>query len=130
MKHLGRNVMNAIKMKRLELLAIVVANKEKHVKEFNESVEDFKTLTLKIASDNVVAARTGDLKEFKKIKNTPTAPTSYEDSYKRAIRMLELSIEDVIEVEEDVFNQLVLDEWGWKNSFTTSSTMYKAGIGG
>lgn len=122
--------MNAIKMKRLELLAIVMDNKEKHIKEFNESVEDFKALTLKIASDNLVAARTGDLKEFKKIKSSPSAPTSYEDSYKRAIRMLELSIEDVIEIEENVFNQLVLDEWGWKHQFTTSNATYKSGIGG
>jgi hypothetical protein len=117
-------------MKRLELLDIVRANKEKHITEFNESVADFKALTLKVASDNMVAARTGDLKEFKKIKPSPSAPTSYEDSYKRAIRMLELSIEDVIEVEEDVFNQLVLDEWNWKHQFIASNTMYKSGIGG
>jgi hypothetical protein len=122
--------MNAIKMKRLELLDIVRANKEKHITEFNESVVDFKALTLKVASDNMVAARTGDLKEFKKIKPSPSAPASYEDSYKRAIRMLECSIEDVIEIEEDVFNQLVLDEWNWKHQFAMSNATYKSGIGG
>jgi hypothetical protein len=130
MRNSQRNVMNAIKMKRLELLDIVRANKEKHITEFNESVVDFKALTLKVASDNMVAARTGDLKEFKKIKPSPSAPASYEDSYKRAIRMLECSIEDVIEIEEDVFNQLVLDEWNWKHQFATSIATYKSGIGG
>ena len=49
------------------------------------------------------------MKEFLKIKAHPSAPNSYEDSYKRAIRMLELSIDEVIEIEEDVFNQLVLE---------------------
>ena len=54
------------------------------------------------------------------------APQSYEAEYTRAMRMLELSVDDTIEVEQDVFNQLVLDEWHWKMSFTASNTMYKS----
>ena len=119
--------MNSIKMNRLELLEIVRANKEKHIAEFVESVTDFKNLVLTVAQANVKLAKTGELEQFKKIKATPQAPVSYEDSYKRAIRMLELSVEDTIEVEEDIFNQLVLDEWTWKRQFTMSNTMYKTG---
>ena len=48
------------------------------------------------------------------------------DNYTRAIRMLELSVEDVIEIEEHIFNQLVLDEWGWKQQFTAMSALYKS----
>jgi hypothetical protein len=125
MQNLGRNVMNAIKMNRTELLAIVRANKEIHISEFNESVEDYKKLVLQIASANLKLAKTANLEEFKKLKAAPSAPQSYEDSYKRAIRMLELSVEDIIEVEEDVFNQLVLDEWLWKRNFTVSNALYK-----
>jgi hypothetical protein len=115
-------------MNRLELLKIVRENKEKHIAEFIESIQDYKVLVLQIAQGNLKLAKTADLVEFKKMKPTPAAPVSYEDSYKRAIRMLELSIEDVIEIEEDVFNQLVLDEWSWKHSFTASTMAYKAGI--
>ena len=128
MKNLERNVMNAIKMKRAELLDIVVANKEKHIAAFIEAVADYKVLVLKIVTANLKLAKTADLAEFRKMKATPAAPISYEDNYKRAIRMLELSVEDVIEVEEDVFNQLVLDEWQWKHSFTASNAMYKSSI--
>jgi hypothetical protein len=119
--------MNAIKMNRLELLEIVRANKITHVAEFLEAVEDYKKLVLQIAAANAKLAKTGDLEQFKKMKALPSAPTSYEDSYKRAIRMLELSVEEIIEVEEDVFNQLVLDEWSWKRQFTVANTMYKSG---
>lgn len=119
--------MNAIKMNRLELLEIVRANKEKHIAEFIEAVADYKVLVLKIAQGNVKVAKSADLEKFKNLKPTPAAPVSYEDSYKRAIRMLELSVEDIIEVEEDVFNQLVLDEWSWKRSFTAASMSYKVG---
>lgn len=120
--------MNAIKMNRVELLDIVRANKEKHISEFLEAVEDYKKLVLTISQANAKLAKTGDLEQFKRMKTVPNAPVSYEDSYKRAIRMLELSVEDVIEVEEDVFNQLVLDEWTWKRGFVAASTMYKTGF--
>jgi len=119
--------MNAIKMNRLELLAIVQANKITHVAEFIEAVADYKVLVLQIAQGNLKLAKTAELESFKRIKAQPTPPVSYENDYKRAIRMLELSVEDVIEVEEDVFNQLVLDEWSWKRSFTMSNSTYKVG---
>lgn len=119
--------MNAIKMNRLELLQIVRANKITHIAEFLEAVEDYKKLVLQIAQGNVKLAKTADLEQFKRIKAQPAAPVSYENDYQRAIRMLELSVEDVIEVEEDVFNQLVLDEWSWKRSFTMSNSTYKVG---
>ena len=119
--------MNAIKMKRLELLALVLENKAKHVKEFNESVTDYKALVLKLNKENLALAQSGNLDRFKEIKGMPPYPVSYEASYTRAARMLELSVDDTIEVEEDVFNQLVLDEWTWKNHFLSNSTMYKAG---
>ena len=118
--------MNAIKMNRTELLDIVRANKLTHIAQYEESVIDYKNLVLQIALANVKLAKTGDTEKFKKMKATPSAPTSYEDSYKRAIRMLELSVEDIIEVEEDVFNQLVLDEWTWKRGFTAATMSYKA----
>lgn len=120
--------MNAIKMKRTELLVLVRANKEKHIKDYEEAVKDYKSLVLKINTANLKLAKTADLTQFKHIRAQPQAPQSYEDSYKRAIRMLELSVEDIIEVEEDIFNQLVLDEWDWKQNFVTSATSYKAGL--
>lgn len=119
--------MNSIKMNRLELLEIVQGNKTKHVAEFTEAVEDYKKLVLEIAQGNAKIAKTADLEKFKKLKAIPAAPTSYEDAYKRAIRMLELSVDEVIEVEEDVFNQLVLDEWTWKRAWAMSNATYKVG---
>lgn len=121
-----RNVMNAIKMDRTELLNIVRANKVKHAEEFLESVADYKAAVLKIATSNAKVAKTQILENFKHIKGMPTTPVSYEDSYHRAIRMLELSVENFIEVEENVFNQLVLDEWNWKNHFIATSALYKS----
>jgi hypothetical protein len=120
--------MNAIKMNRLELLKIVRENKEKHEAAFVESVADYKVLVLQVATENLKLAKSADLNKIRIMKPVPNAPVSYESSYQRAVRMLELSVDEIIEVEEDVFNQLVLDEWHWKHSFVTASAMYKAAI--
>jgi len=121
-----RNVMRNVNLNKTELLEIVRANKEKHVKEFNESVEDYKKAALKLTEENLALAQSGDLDKIAKIRSLPSKPTSYEDAYTRAIRMLELSVDAVIELEEHIFNQLVLDEWSWKQNFTASSALYKS----
>ena len=118
--------MRSIKMNRLELLKIVQENRLKHVQEYEESVVDFKAAVLKIAAENSKLAKSGDLNKIAKMKAVPNKPQSYETEYHKAIRMLELGVEDVIEVEEDIFNQLVLDEWQWKRSFAMSAAMYKS----
>jgi hypothetical protein len=126
MQNIKRNVMHAVKVDRKKLLKIVTENKEKHIKDFNESVEDYKAATLKIAEANLELVKTGELDQIAKTKPMPGKPVSYESNYTRAIRMLELSVEKEIDVEEDVFNQLVLDEWAWKNQFIASASLYKS----
>lgn len=118
--------MHSVKVKRDELLGIVRTNKEKHVKEFVEAVEDFKKAVVKVSEENLTLAKSGDLENIAKIKSVPPKPTSYETSYTRAIRMLELSVETEIDLDEHTFNQLVLDEWQWKQAFTTSNSTYKS----
>ena len=118
--------MRSVKINKAELLKIVQDNKKKHVKEFEESVKDYKKGAIKLAKEHVDLAKSGDLDKIAKIKAMPQKPMSYEKEYDRAIRMLELSVEDVIELEDDVFNQLVLDEWSWKNTFVATGAMYKS----
>lgn len=120
--------MNSVKIERVKLLDIVRENKEKHISQFDESVKDFIAAAKVIVAVNTLLVKSGDLNEIVKFSTLPPKPVSYENSYTRAIRMLELSCEDVIEIEEDVFNQLVLDEWSWKSNFSMNSTLYKAFI--
>jgi len=126
MRDIKRNVMRSVKINKVELLDIVRKNQKKHIKDFEESVKDYKKAAIKVAKEHVELAKTGELDQIAKIKAMPQRPTSYEDSYNRAIRMLELSVDDVIELEEDIFNQLVLDEWTWKHQFVASGALYKS----
>lgn len=128
MRNSRRNVMNSVNMDREKLLEIVRENLVKHMSQYEEAVVDYKALVLKITQHNLKVAKTADMAEFKNFKSLPTAPISYKDSYNRAIRMLELSVDSVIELEEHVFNQLVLDEWDWKHQFVGATMSYKAAL--
>lgn len=118
--------MRSVKINKYELLNIVRENKDKHVKDYEEAVNDYKAAAIKLAASHVELAATGELDKIAQIKAMPAKPSSYEKEYDRAIRMLELSVEDVIELEEEIFNQLVLDEWTWKHQFALSASMYKS----
>lgn len=118
--------MRSVKINRVELLKIVQDNLKSHITQYEEAVEDYKMAVLKITNENVKLAKSGDLDKIAKIRSIPSKPSSYTDNYNRAIRMLQLSVEDTIELEDAVFNQLVLDEWQWKNQFVASASMYKS----
>lgn len=119
--------MQNIRMDKGELLGIVRQNMEKHVREFKEAQEDYKVAMVNLAKSNLKLAEDGDISRFKKNwLHMLSEPTSYEKTYIRAERMLELSIDTTIELDESTFNQLVLDEWQWKDSFTASNISYKS----
>lgn len=121
--------MRVVKVNKTELLEIVRKNQISHVAQYDEAVADYKALALQIAKDNMKLAKKGTLADIAAMSHMPSPPVSYEAAYTRAIRMLEMSVENVLELEEYIFNQLVMDEWDWKQAFSTSNTMYKTAIG-
>ena len=118
--------MKSVRINTNELFQIVEDNKVKHAREYIEAVKDYKDAVLTIAANNFEIAETQDTDEFKKLKRFPNPPTSYEHEYDRALKMLDLSVDDITELDSNVFNQLVLDEWGWKDSFTALNASYKS----
>lgn len=118
--------MENVKVDKKELLEIVLKNRETHITQFEESLSDYKAAVIKVTTDNVKLAKSGDLEKIKQIKHIPSEPESYEQSYTRAIRMLELSVDAVITLDEYTFNNLVLDEWDWKKRFALSGSTYKS----
>lgn len=126
--------MRSVKIDKAELLEIVRANATKHEADYTEAVAGWKVALVEVTKQNLKLAKlieegksaATDLSAVK-FRAIPTAPSNYSSAYARAIRMLELSVEDVIDLEQEIFNQLVLDEWSWKHSFDAVTSMYKTG---
>lgn len=115
--------MNAIKVKKSELLDVLKKNREQHRKIFLEAQEGYKHAAIKELDSMLDDARAG-----KRIRRSMTLvePQDQTSDYDRAIRMLEMSQDEVIELEEHDFMQYVLDDWGWKHQFLHSNSVYSA----
>ena len=130
--------MKSVRIERVKLLEKVRENREKHVTEYNEAVQDYIDLVQEVLASNLktvkknikIAKDMNSVKaDFDSQRPLPRSPMTYENEYNRAISMLEMSNDDVIEIESEVFNQLVLDEWDWKNNFVVSNMAYKTALG-
>ena len=51
-------------------------------------------------------------------------PHDHSAEYDRAIKMVEMSVDENLELTEPEFAQLVMDDWGWKQQFTASNSRY------
>lgn len=129
----GSNAMKSVKIEQKKLLEVLKENRSKHESDFNKSVDGYEKEIIEVSEKNVKLAKKvaslvkeGSLTEASQIRfePLPQRPKSYLDHYNRAIRMVELSADEIIELESEVFNQLVMDEWNWKLSFVTSNQKY------
>ena len=53
-------------------------------------------------------------------------PEDHTDNYERVLRMLEMSVDDEIQLDEHDFAQYVMDNGRWKDQFVTTAEMYSA----
>jgi coenzyme F420-reducing hydrogenase alpha subunit len=116
--------MYQVKVERRELLNKVKTNREKHILEHKDAVEAYKIVLV----DKLEYL----LKEAKEAGDVPSHstglayPKSHEKDYNQVVTMLEMSVEDVIELDQNQFSQYVMDEWSWKSGFVATSAMYNA----
>jgi chromatin segregation and condensation protein Rec8/ScpA/Scc1 (kleisin family) len=113
--------MQNVKVNKKDLLAVLKTNREKHLIEFNSASKIFIQDAIEKLTEMLTQAKTKN----KIIQSLGLVePVSYVHSYDTAVKMLEMSIEDVIELSQQEFTQYVEDSWGWKQSFMTTTSFY------
>jgi hypothetical protein len=121
MNIMGNNLKD-LKFSRMELLEQIKANRDQHNKDYEEATSKYKVLLVQEIESLLKQA-----KEGKPIEHhiDLVKPVQYLREYDRAIRMLEMTKTEEIELPEVVFAQLVMDEWHWKDNFTANTLRYK-----
>lgn len=115
--------MRSVKISASKLLNILVENRDKHVKDFNEATEGYRIDA--IAALEKVLQEAKDGKEIQHYISV-VKPTSYKESYDTVIRMLELSSENEVELTMQEFSQYVEDKWQWKQAFAETASFYNS----
>ena len=87
--------MKTVKINRLQLLAKVQENREKHIAEFKEAWEGYLIDTVAELKKMLEDAKNGKVKHHLDL----VVPTSFEQQYDRVIAMLEWSTDETVDLD-------------------------------
>jgi hypothetical protein len=106
-----------------EVLDILRANMTGHRAEFLKAQEGFRRRAIAELDRMLADARAGN--EVVLSVHLPR-PEDHTADYEREIRMLELSREPEIRLRAQLFDQIVMDRWGWSAAFSATNSAYNS----
>lgn len=115
--------MKQVRVKKDDLLAILKKNKAEHKAIFEKAQEKFREVAIKELDRMLKVAREGQpfvLERFARL----VQPKNYTGEYDRAIKMLEMSVDDTIEITSQEFQNFVQDIWNWSRDWALSNSGY------
>lgn len=120
-------LLNDTKIKKEELLIAVRSNLEQHKKDVQEALELRRSEMLDYYKMKIHHIENDPSYQPKENENFPM-PQDNSSDYEKAICMLEMTQDKIIELNEDQFDKLVMDNWHWKNVLKATSAMYGKSI--
>lgn len=115
----------SVNVNRLDLLKVLVENREKHVQEFNDACTGYQQAMLDTLAKAIKDVKKGSVAELD--IHLPK-PASHEDEYTQVIEMLEVSVDDVINLSSDAFLAYYKDKWGWSAGFKALASTYSGRV--
>lgn len=104
-----------------ELSKKLKENRTKHIKEYKEALEGYKTKVEKKLEKMLSDHRKGkDVDLYIKLEK----PRSYEKDYDRIIEVLEWTTAETVKLTLSEFDKYVRDNWSWTESFKLSNSNY------
>lgn len=116
----------SINVKREELLKILKANREQHQLDYKEAVDGYRSAKIKVLEDELEKVKAEDKPEKTSLNVTLNKPINYVSEYTEIIDMLEMSVDEIINLDSDSFQAYIKDNWSWKRSFMVSNSTYMA----
>lgn len=113
--------MQKITVRKTELREIIQANRDEHREIFEEAVEAFKARCIEELESRLKDVRAG--RKINMMISLPV-PEDHTEDYDRALRMLELSIDDEIDLTEEDVAQYVQDDWSWSRAWAANTGSY------
>jgi hypothetical protein len=107
--------------KKEELLQIVKKNREGHRALFLKAVDGYQVTALGVLKEHIKQIKENKL--YQVYFNLPV-PEDHTNDYDRVIRMIEMDTREELELTEQEFKMYVMDDWSWKDQWSTSNSVY------
>src|SRR5665213_480580 len=104
------------RIEKSKLLAILTENRTKHRAIFEEAVDGYGKQALELLEKNLDALKKNKYYRVGVYLNAPMDQTA---DYDRAIKMVEMTTDTEIVLQEADFKGYVMDDWAWKQRFDT-----------
>jgi hypothetical protein len=106
-----------------ELLGVLRANRDSHRGAFLKAQQGFRERAIAELDRSLADARAGNDIRLS-ILHLPK-PEDHTEDYDREIRMLEMHQEPTVRIRASLFDQIVMDRWGWSAAFNATTTAYQ-----
>jgi len=103
------------------LLDVLKQNREVHRSIVDEALKGYRKQAIKELDGMIAEAKSG--RRIQR-KLTLVEPMDQTQEYDRAIRKVEMSVDKTIALGDHEFEQLVMDEWDWKNQWSDANRSY------
>lgn len=113
--------MEIVKIKKSVLLETLKENRQAHRTIFEEAQIGYRAEAIRLLDKALQDAKAGrKINTYVRLD----APIDQTKDYDRAIKMIEMSVDENIEISETDFACYILDDWNWKHSFMTTNAFY------
>jgi len=115
--------MDTVRVLRLQVLETVRNNLEEHIKVYNEAIAGY-WAEVELRLQQLLSKRSSgeeiDLSCLTKLSK----PQLHKAEYERVIKMMEMSVDDIIEMTATEFAQYIQDDWSWQRQWLLSNSTY------
>jgi formylmethanofuran dehydrogenase subunit B len=115
--------MDSVKVRRSELIDRISENRDAHKALYEKAVAGFRAPAIEELDDMLTRAKGGEVR----LNVGLTVPEDHTHEYDRALDMLNMSQDDVIEIDKQSFAQLVRNEWTWFRQALHTNSTYASG---
>jgi hypothetical protein len=109
------------RVNKAELIEKLTENRGEHRALYDKAIEGYRKAALAELNSLVDAVKAG---KTPRLYVSLPVPTDHTDDYDLALEMLVWSTDATVEVDMQSFRSYVLDDWGWKSDFLSTSSSY------
>lgn len=113
--------MRTVRTNKGELINKLTENRKKHKLDFEKATHGYREELVKTLNSYLDKVNSGEAPLIA-IRDTP--PEDHSEEYDIALKMLEMSVDQVIELSYDDFRHMVLDDWEWKRHWSVANSKY------
>ncbi len=118
--------MSEVRLSKEDVLVALSNNRDNHLAKFEEAMEGYKEQAIKTLEEHIAQIKANDPQRV--ILALPL-PEDHTEDYERAIDMLQWSLDDEVVLNRQEFRTYIQDDWGWKQEFESTYSLYAGEMG-